>query len=121
MDAIRAHARRETVILLQADHGHGHVPREAPPLAEMTAAMVHGRASVFAAYLLPGVAPDSVPPGITPINAVRLVLRQYFHAQLPALPDATFWSSSTTPYRFELIPTSGLAPAAEQGAGKQSP
>jgi hypothetical protein len=51
-----------------------------------------------------GVPADSISLGITPVNAMWFVLRHYFRAALPPLPDATFWSSTSTPYLFERVP-----------------
>jgi hypothetical protein len=46
---------------------------------------------------------DSIPERISPVNAARLLLRQYFCADLPALEDWTFWSSAAQPYLFEKV------------------
>jgi hypothetical protein len=44
-----------------------------------------------------------VPDSVTPLNAMRLVLRQAFGADLPPLEDATYWSSFDRPYRFHRL------------------
>jgi hypothetical protein len=99
-DTIRSRSPVPPVILLQADHGHGRLGRMVPPLSLAAPDAIRERTSVFAAYLLPGLPSDSVWAEITPVNALRLVLRHYFHADLPSLPDRTFWSSSRQPYIF---------------------
>ena len=74
------------IILLQGDHGHGRLGRELPDIGRASPAAIRERTSVFAAYLLPGLPPDSVAPGVTAVNVVRLILRHYFRADSPALP-----------------------------------
>jgi hypothetical protein len=75
-------------------------------MAAATPAAIRERTSVFAAYLLPGIRAESLADGVTPVNAVRLILRHYFSADMPALPDLTFWSASDRPYLFEPVPAS---------------
>ena len=103
VDTIRARSRVPPIILLQSDHGHGRMGRRPPALGAVAPDVVRERQSVFAAYLLPGVPADSISPRITPVNATRFVLRHYFQADLPALPDATFWSDARQPYIFERV------------------
>jgi hypothetical protein len=104
VDAILADSRVPPIVLIQSDHGHGRLGRVLPPLAQVPATAVYERTSVFAAYHLPGVSADSISPRITPVNIMRFVLRHYFQAALPPLPDATFWSGTSTPYQFEPVP-----------------
>jgi hypothetical protein len=59
------------------------------------------RMSTFAAYLLPGVPTGAVSDSVTPVNAVRLVLRQYLGADLPPLEDVSYWGLEESP--FELV------------------
>jgi hypothetical protein len=40
---------------------------------------------------------------VTPVSALRLVLRHYFGADLPPLPDASYWSSNDRPYDFARV------------------
>jgi hypothetical protein len=103
VDSILAHAPRPPVILIQADHGHGRLGRKLPDLAVSPAPQVAERISVFAAYHLPGVAKEEIGDSITPVNALRLVLRHYFGAELPPLPDLTYWSSNDRPYDYSWV------------------
>jgi hypothetical protein len=103
VDTILRRSRLPPVILIQADHGHGRFGRLVPPLDSVSTEQASERASVFAAYYLPGVAPNAVVDSISPVNAIRLVLRHYFGADLPPVEDATYWSSWNRPYRFERI------------------
>jgi hypothetical protein len=101
VDTILARAARPQVILLQADHGHGRFGT-LPEYGKVRPYQLDERMSAFAAYHLPGVAPDSISDSITPVNVMRFVLRHYFGADLPALPDASYWSGEKRP--MELIP-----------------
>ena len=64
-----------------------------------------GRAThAFAAYALPGLPAESLPEGMTPVNVVRLVLRHYLNADLPPLPDRSYWSPTNQPFAFTQVP-----------------
>jgi hypothetical protein len=103
IDSILARSTRTPVILLQADHGHGRMRRHLA-YERNDPERVHERMSPFAAYLLPGVPDDKVGDSITPINLARLVLREYFGAELPPLEDASFWSAEDRPMELVRIP-----------------
>jgi hypothetical protein len=102
VDSILARSRRPPVILLQSDHGHGRIGR-LPELKEVDQYRLKERMAAFTAYLLPGLGPDAVADSITPVNAVRLVLRHYLAADLPSVQDASFWSSEDRPLEFEPV------------------
>jgi hypothetical protein len=90
IDSILMRSRRPPVILLQADHGHGRVGR-LPRFEKLSAYQLRERMSVFSAYLLPGVPINTIGDSVTPVNAVRLVLRHYFGADLAPREDASYW------------------------------
>jgi hypothetical protein len=102
VDSILARSRRPPVILLQSDHGHGRLGR-LPELRYVDHYRLEERMAGFAAYLLPGVASGAIGDSITPVNATRLVLRQYFGAHLSPLEDASFWSSEDRELEFEPV------------------
>ena len=102
VDAILARSRRPPVILLQADHGHGRLGR-LPELKYVDHYRLEERMATFSAYFLPGLGHDAVSDSITPVNALRLVLRHYLAADLPPLQDASFWSSEDRPLEFEPV------------------
>lgn len=103
VDTILALSRTPPIILLQGDHGHGRLGRLLPNWGDASPAAREDRTSVFAAYLLPRLPADSVPADISPVNLMRLVLRQYFGADLPSLPEATYWSAAGHPYIFTRV------------------
>ncbi|GEM_PF-5638360 len=49
------------------------------------------RFSVFAAYSLPGMSPETVPEDITPVNLFRLAFNYAFGANLPYLENAYYY------------------------------
>jgi len=101
VDSILARSRRPAVILLQADHGHGRIGRLPSSPKDVSAQQLRERMSAFAAYLLPGVSSHAVGDSITPVNAVRLVLREYLGADLPPLENASYWGLEDRP--FDLV------------------
>jgi hypothetical protein len=103
VDALRERSRVQPLILLQSDHGHGRLGRKAPGLDATTPWQVAERRAIFAAYSLPGLLPDTVSDSISPVNAIRLVLRHYFGAELPPRPEVTYWSGWNRPYRFTRV------------------
>jgi hypothetical protein len=103
VDSIQARSRTPPVILIQADHGHGRLGREIPPLSAVKPESVLERVSIFAAYSLPTVPPAEVPDDISPVNTARLLLRHYFLADMPPLPEVTYWSATNSPYHFERV------------------
>jgi hypothetical protein len=104
IDSIQSRSSTPPVILIQADHGHGRFGRKGPgPVTRASPTQITERTAVFAAYALPGASRSGVWDSITPVNATRLVLRHYFAADLPSLPDATYWSSWAFPYRFSRV------------------
>jgi hypothetical protein len=100
---IHSQSTRPAVILLQADHGHGRLGRDMPPLSGASPAQVAERTDIFAAYLLPGAPQGLVYDSISPVNAMRAVMRYYYGLDLPPLPDESFWSSAARPYDFTRV------------------
>jgi hypothetical protein len=91
------------VIILQGDHGHGRMPLHIPEVDAVTPDRIAERAHVFAAYYLPGVNRNVVQDSISVVNVFRTVFREYFGANLPPLPDKTYWSPSSDLFRFTRI------------------
>ncbi len=101
--AILGRSTRPAIILLQADHGHGRLGRDLPPLSGASAARVEERIDIFAAYLLPGAPRGLVHDSIGPVNTMRSVMRYYYGLDLPPLEDASYWSSAGRPYEFTRV------------------
>jgi hypothetical protein len=84
----------EPIVIIQADEGPHPVRYQYDqisfrwPLA--TQAELREKLWILNAYNLPGVDETAVDPDVTPVNTFRLVLREYFGADLPPLPDRTY-------------------------------
>jgi sulfatase-like protein len=100
---ILSRARRQTIIVLQADHGHGRLGRGQPALAEALPWQVAERMDIFAAYFLPDHPEGLISDSVGPVNAIRAIMRHYYSLPLPLLPEKTFWASSARPYAFTRI------------------
>ena len=97
VDSILARSTRAPVILLEVwHHGHGRIGH-LPPFEKLNAYQLRERMSVFAAYRVPGLPAAVIGDSITPVNALRAVLRQYFGADLPPLEDASYWGLEDRP------------------------
>jgi hypothetical protein len=100
---ILSRARRQTIIVLQADHGHGRLGQDQPALKDALPWQVAERTDIFAAYFLPDHPAGLLSDSIGPVNAIRAIMRHYYWMPLPPLPEKTFWSSTARPYAFTRI------------------
>jgi hypothetical protein len=92
--AILAQKQRKAIIVLQGDHGPGsHLdwtsyenscPRE--------------RLSILDAYYFPDQDYSKLSQDITPVNTFRVILDQYFGANLKTLPNHSYFSTWDKPY-----------------------
>ena len=90
------------VIIFHGDHGPGSMLRwDSPKDTNM-----RERLSIFAAYRFPDG--PGLYPTITPVNGARLLANGYLGAQLPLLPDRSWFSTFNRPYDF--IPVGELTP-----------
>ena len=48
------------------------------------------RAGILSAYYLPGVPAKEIHTSISPVNTFRLIMREYFSANVPLLEDRVF-------------------------------
>lgn len=93
---ILARSTRPTVIIVQGDHGPGsRLEWDAPEKTYMKERM-----SILNAYYFSDHSTQGLYPTITPVNTFRLLLHRYFNANLPLLPDHSYFSTWHQPYRF---------------------
>jgi hypothetical protein len=99
VDGLLAKTKGQAIIVIQSDHGFGRLGRQPRPYQDADSEQMHERADILSAYYVPSGSPERLfYDSITPVNAFRSILRREFDAQLPALPDITYWSEWERPY-----------------------
>jgi hypothetical protein len=91
VDDILSNSKIPPIIVLQADHGPGMFTNFSS--AEDTC--MRERFSIFGAYYFPGLDATQVPSDLTPVNTFRIVLNQYFNANLPLLENTSYFYNGT--------------------------
>ena len=89
LDAILRRSSSPPVIILQGDHGPGGFLDWDSPAQTC----LWERSSILNAYYLPGIDKNSLNPDMAPVNSFRVVLNEYFNADLELLPDRTYFTS----------------------------
>lgn len=90
IDAIQKRKGRQSVIILQGDHG----PWTKPSYDDMDAAGYSQRMSILNAMYFPdSEAHRGLYPEISPVNTFRFVFNHYFGANYTLLPDKMFYSA----------------------------
>lgn len=87
LSRIIANSSQTPVIILQGDHGPIKIPGEK-------------RMNILSAYLFPGSEAELY-PSVTSVNNFRLVFNTYFNANLPILPDKSYYVDITQPHVFK--------------------
>lgn len=90
------------VVVVHGDHGPGSMLHWNDPKATN----MRERLGIFAAYHFPGSPDAELYPTITPVNAARVLSNRYLGADLPMLPDRSYFSTWARP--FDLIPVAAL-------------
>jgi hypothetical protein len=111
LDAVSGLIRRSTVppvIILQSDHGHGHIAVDPVRgitlgIKDATARQIEERLGIFAAYRFPG-SDSLVPDTLTPVNVFPIVLDALFGSTLPRSPDRSYWSTYRAPFEVTEVP-----------------
>jgi hypothetical protein len=93
---ILARSPEPPIIILQSDHG-SELKLDANNIANTD---LRERMTILNAYYFPGKKYQSLYNRISPVNSFRVLLNEYFGATLPLLPDRSFFSTWTDPYRF---------------------
>lgn len=96
--AILKKSKTPPIILIQADHGSGLLTDFSS--AENTC--IKERFSPFAAYYLPGMEQDDIPPDLTTVNLFRMIFNHYFEADLPLLENKQYYYKDTV-YLYRLV------------------
>jgi hypothetical protein len=99
IDKIIANSAVPPIIIVQGDHGAGMLM----DWNSSANTCIWERTSIFNAYYFPGMENKGLYASITPINSFRVMLNNYFGANLPLLEDKTYFSNWDTPYNFEDV------------------
>ena len=89
-------SERPPLILLQADHG----PGAYMVWDSAEESKIPERMGILSAYYFPDRQYQALYPSITPVNSFRVLFSTYFGAQLPPLPDKSYFSSWDQPLDF---------------------
>ncbi len=100
IDAILSQSETAPIIILQADHGSGMLT----DLNSLENTCIRERFSPFAAYYLPDLERGVIPSDISTVNLFRIILSEYFGAQLPLLENRQyFYKDPRSYYDFEDV------------------
>jgi len=99
-----AQGETDPIILLLSDHGTAYRAEVGPGgWGEPSMDFVRERTSILAALHVPDSVCDAMYPEITPVNAVRAVLREHLGAPLDPLPDRVYFSDYHAPYDYRDV------------------
>jgi len=87
------------IIIIQGDHG----PGAYYDILQLNTSCLAGRFSILNAYYFPDGDYESLYPSITPVNTFRVVLNQYFGADLDLLEDRNYFAGWLSPYQFTEV------------------
>jgi hypothetical protein len=99
VDAILEGSPNPPIIIIQGDHGLGNFI----DANTLTPPCFYERYSILNAYHLPGVEPESIPQGITPVNTFRMIFNLYFAADLEMLPNRQYFSTPEAVHHFSDV------------------
>jgi hypothetical protein len=99
VDRILRESGGTAVIVIASDHGPGsRLDWESAADTDM-----RERLANLLAYYLPGDPRPGTDEVVTPVNVFRLVLNRYVGTDLEMLPDESYYSTSSHPYRFVRV------------------
>jgi hypothetical protein len=101
VDRILAESPEPPIVIVQSDHGS----ELKLDMFDVKNTDLHERMSILNAYYFPGGRYDGLYQEISPVNSFRVVFNTFFGAKLPLLPDRSFFSTWTDPYRFIDVTT----------------
>jgi hypothetical protein len=96
IQAILESSAEAPVIILQGDHG----PGAHYDMLKLDDSCLTERYSILNAYYFPDGDYEMLYPEITPVNSLRVVLNQYFGANLDLLADKNYFAGWLSPYQF---------------------
>lgn len=93
---ILARSPEPPIIILQSDHGS----ELELDMTDVANTDLKERMSILNAYYFPGQNYQGLYERISPVNSFRVVLNTYFGAKQELLPDRSYFSTWSEPYRF---------------------
>lgn len=96
VSAILEQSANPPIIIIQGDHGPGAYYNT----LELDDKCLNERYSILNAYYFPDGDYHLLYPSISPVNTFRLILRQYFGANLDLLEDRSYFAGWLSPYVF---------------------
>lgn len=91
------------VIVLQSDHGSS-LAYDELKAGRPNPEMLLGRMPIFYGIYLPGRDYSKFYNSITPVNTFRVLCNQLFGCHYPLLPDQSYFSTFSDPFKFMLVP-----------------
>ncbi len=96
VDRILAESPEPPIIIVQSDHGSElNLDMESVENTDLPERM-----GILNAYYFPGGRYEGLYPSISPVNSFRVMFNTFFGARLSLLPDRSFFSTWSDPYRF---------------------
>jgi hypothetical protein len=104
VETILARSAKPPIIIIQGDHGAAYI-RGATGRSDFLPddGFLREQMRILNAYYLPGVPPETIYDGITPVNTFRSVFNAYFGAGFPILEDESWYSTKYQPYGFVQV------------------
>lgn len=99
IDAILNKSETPPIIIIMGDHGS----RLGADFIDPANTCVREGFSNFAAFYLPGLDADAVPADITSVNVFRLILDQYFGAELGLLENHAYFAGNGQFYHYDDV------------------
>ncbi len=94
---IIANSENDPIIIIQGDHG----PGSELFWQSLPNTNIKERFSILNAYYLPGLKnKELLTADLSPVNSFRLILREYFRADLELLDNHQYFTTRTRPYKF---------------------
>lgn len=99
LDQLLDNPSRPVIVVVQGDHGPGAYLQWNTPSEQA----LSQRFSILNAYYFSEGVDAPLYDRMTPVNTFRMIFNTYFGAQLPLLPDKSYYSTLGRPYQFTEV------------------